>query len=79
MEKYKNVSGQSWVSEYEIGDDFITVKFLVPSPSGATTYKYSYASAGKDIIEKMKELAIAGEGLKTYITASAHDLYESKS
>ncbi len=79
MEKYKNVSGQSWVSEYEIGDDFIVVKFLVPSPHGATTYKYSYASAGKEKVDMMKELAQAGQGLKTYISANAHDLYESKS
>jgi hypothetical protein len=73
MEGYKNLGGDSGVSAYEIGDDSITVQF-----STGEVYLYTYRSAGSAHIEKMKSLAVAGEGLNTYINKYVRKGYESK-
>jgi hypothetical protein len=39
-------------------------------------YKYTYASAGKENVEKMKVLAIEGKGLSTFIQQHVKDMYE---
>lgn len=62
MERYKSLGGNSGVSAYEIGTESITVQF----GSGAV-YLYTYQSAGSSNIEKMKSLAVAGEGLNSFI------------
>ena len=63
MVPYKSKSGKtSGVVAYEIGADWIDVLF-----SNYHKYKYTYGSAGKQKIEKMKLHALAGEGLSTYI------------
>jgi len=63
MERYKNLGGDSGVSHYEIGSDYIDVKF-----SGTfRTYTYSYSKAGSSHVEQMKVLAIRGSGLNSYI------------
>jgi hypothetical protein len=62
METYKNLSGDSGVMAYEIGKDSITVQFQDES-----VYVFNEESAGKENITKMKELAVAGQGLNTYI------------
>ncbi|MBO5166677.1 MAG: hypothetical protein J6B90_08795 [Lachnospiraceae bacterium] len=56
MQKYKNVGGDSGVEAFEIGVDFIEVKFA----KTIKTYKYSYESAGKEAVEHMKKLALRG-------------------
>ncbi len=62
MEKYRNSSG-SGVYNYEIGNDYISVKF-----SGTSrVYTYSYRKAGSHHVEKMKSLARSGSGLNSYI------------
>jgi hypothetical protein len=76
MQPYKNTN--EGIESYETGDDFIRIKFSTPSRSGGTLYKYSYASAGKDNIERMKQLAEAGEGLSPFITANTRKSYETK-
>jgi hypothetical protein len=74
MEQYKkNNSGTSGVEFYEIENDDIVVQFV-----DGRIYRYSYASAGKENVEKMKQLAIAGVGLTTYINQYVRDKYESK-
>lgn len=73
MERYKNVSGDSGVACYEIGADSITVKFT----TGAT-YLYNYQSAGRQHIEQMKSLAIAGHGLNGYIKRYVNSGYAKK-
>ena len=73
MERYKNLGGNSGVLAYEIGDDSITVQF-----STGAVYLYTYRSAGSANIEKMKSLAVAGEGLNSYINIHVRDDYESK-
>ena len=50
MEKYRNSSGNSGVYGYEIGIDYIRVKFAGTSK----IYTYSYRKAGTDHVEKMK-------------------------
>lgn len=74
MEQYKkNNSGATGVEFYEIENDDIIVQFV-----DGRIYRYSYASAGKEKIERMKQLAIAGAGLSTFIDLYAKDKYESK-
>jgi len=63
MDRYKNLGGNSNVSEYEIGADHIIVKFL----GTISTYRYSYSKAGQNQVESMKKLAQAGRGLNSYI------------
>lgn len=63
MERYRNSGSDSGVSAYEIGSDYILVKF-----SGtARTYRYSYRKAGHNHVENMKKLARNGSGLNSYI------------
>lgn len=71
MQKYKNLGGDSGVEEYEIGQDYIAVKFK----KTVRLYTYSYDSAGKDAVEHMKELAKRGEGLNEYINRFVRDRY----
>ena len=72
MERYRNSSGSSGVSAYEIGSDYILVKF-----SGtAKTYRYSYRKAGQNHVEKLKQLAKSGSGLNSYINIHVKNLYD---
>lgn len=72
MEKYRNLGGNSGVSSYEIGPDYVIVKF-----SGtAKSYKYSYQKAGKSNVEILKHLALNGSGLNSYIIKNVKDLFD---
>jgi hypothetical protein len=73
MERYKNLNGVSGVAAYEIGDDFIKVQF-----SDGSLYLYNYQSAGSNSIEQMKQLAIAGRGLNSFIGRVVKKGYASK-
>ena len=73
MTPYRRISPDAGVTEYEIGDDFVRVRFKEPA-----IYKYTTASAGEGSIATMKALAIAGKGLSTYI-AQNRPPYESRS
>jgi len=63
MESYKNLSGNSGVVAFEIGGDFIAVQFR----NNAKIYIYSYQKIDSNKIEEMKRLAVAGQGLSTFI------------
>jgi len=78
MIDYKNLSGRSNVLCYQIGDNFIDVKFMTAGKGGCDTYKYTYQSAGSDKIEHMKNLATAGQGLNSFINTQVKKDYESK-
>ncbi|MEK7194183.1 MAG: hypothetical protein AAB660_00645 [Patescibacteria group bacterium] len=78
MEIYKNLSGRETIEGYEIGEDFIVVKFTDPSNSGFHTYKYTEQSAGEENIERMKERAEEGDGLSDFIRMNVRKLYESR-
>ena len=64
MTPYKSKSGKkSGVTGFITGDDYIVVQF-----NYSEVYKYTYQSAGKPTIEKMKSLALAKQGLSTFIS-----------
>lgn len=69
MERYRNSS--SGVEAFEIGFDYILVKF-----DSFKTYKYSYRKTGEYKVEKMKTLAIRGKGLNSFINKYAKYSYD---
>ena len=72
MTKYKNFDKDSGVSEFQISENSISVKF-----AGANRiYKYTVESAGRDNIEEMKVLAQNGAGLNSYINRYVKNNYE---
>jgi hypothetical protein len=73
MNQYQNRGGNSGVSAYEIGSDSITVQF-----KDGAVYLYNNESAGSANIEKMKQLAIGGEGLNSFISTVVKKGYASK-
>ncbi|BCW94642.1 MAG: hypothetical protein WHS44_10080 [Fimbriimonadales bacterium] len=73
MERYADLSGQSGVAAYEIGDDYIRVQF-----KDGSVYLYTYESAGREHIETMKALACKGEGLNGYINRCVRKRYARK-
>jgi hypothetical protein len=74
MKTYKNLSGNSGVVAYEIGKNFIKVKF--EGESGI--YIYDYKRPGRELVEEMKALALKGEGLSTFISQNVGNAYSSK-
>lgn len=73
MQQYKNLGGDSNISAFLIGKDYIEVKF-----NGGAIYRYSYKSAGIDKVEEMKRRAVQGYGLNSYIMRYARKDYEKK-
>ncbi len=73
MERYKDLDGDSGVSAYEIGNDSIKVQF-----KDGAIYLYNYGSAGREKIEKMKALAVSGDGLNSYIDTNVKKEYAAK-
>lgn len=73
MERYRNLGGNSGVAAYEIGDDCITVQFR-----DGSLYLYNYQSTGISDIEQMKTLALAGQGLNSFISRVVKKRYASK-
>lgn len=73
MIPYKNRAGNSGIRSYRTGVDYIDVEFI-----DGTVYTYTYASAGKPAIEKMKTLARQGRGLSTFISTTVKDKYSTK-
>lgn len=57
MKKYKKTG----IDEYEIGEDFIKLKWR-----NGNYNTFNYESIGEEHIEKMKELAQEGNGLNKY-------------
>ena len=72
MERYRNSGGDSGISSYEIGTDFIIVEFT----GTFRTYRYSYRKAGQHHVENMKRLARDGSGLNGYINRYVKYLYD---
>lgn len=75
--KYLNKEGHSNIFAYEMGADYIKVYFR--GGYKYNTYTYSYKSAGEENIEKMKDLALEGQGLHSYINRYVRDKYEEDS
>jgi len=73
MELYKNLGGDSSVRGFEIGIDSITVIF-----TDGWKYLYTYQKAGRETVEQMKGLAVAGMGLNSFIMKHAKYAYTKK-
>ncbi|HYS63072.1 MAG TPA: hypothetical protein VEN30_04510 [Paraburkholderia sp.] len=63
MERYRNLSGDSGVGAYEIGDDYVAVRF-----KSGVVYWYTEASVGVKHVAALKRLARRGQGLSAYIS-----------
>jgi len=63
MQRYLGLSGNSGVIAYAIAAEGIAVQFV-----DGKAYTYTYASTGRERVERMKTLAQAGQGLATYIS-----------
>ncbi len=74
LERYRNIAGDSGVSEFECGSGFVRVSF-----GRGPTYLYTDSSAGSHHILEMQRLARSGDGLNAYINRYVRSLYESKS
>ncbi len=73
MEPYRNITGNSGVKTFEIGPDYITIEF-----SDGAVYRYTYASAGPENVERIKGLATAGQGLDEFLSTTLSKMYERK-
>jgi len=73
MKPYLDVNGNSGVTAYEYGDNWIVVEFR-----GSSQYLYTYQSTGRNDIEQMKRLAREGKGLNTYINKYVRKRYAQK-
>jgi hypothetical protein len=70
--RYKNLSGNSGITEYEVGPEFIWIWF------SGEAYRYDYSKPGKQDVDVMKQLAEAGRGLATYINQHVQKNYADK-
>ena len=73
FKRYKNLSGDSKVTAYEIMKDAMTIRF-----ADSSVYRYTNQSADPANISKMKSLAISGKGLGTYIDAHVKNRFLRK-
>lgn len=70
MERYRDTGGDSGVTAYEIGTDYIRVQF------SGTSLTYSYRKATSTHVENLKQLARNGSGLNSYIDRHTKYLYD---
>ncbi|MEI7036820.1 hypothetical protein [Fulvimonas yonginensis] len=71
MPRYRNLDGNSGVTRYELGADWIQVWFV-----NGEDYRYSAANVGMEHVLNMHALARAGKGLAGYISKHVHDDYD---
>lgn len=76
VKAYQDINGDSGVSAYEYGDDWIKVQFKYGG-----TYEYRSSKVGSAHIAAMKRLADLGDGLNAYINThpDVRNGYSSKS
>ncbi len=63
MKTYENVSGESYITAYENGEDSITIKYM-----DGSVYLFTYQGAGSANVEQMKKYALFGHGLNGFIS-----------
>lgn len=73
MKKYKNLSGKSTVTMFELAKDSVKVRFADQS-----VYLYSNQATGMANVSQMKTLAEAGKGLGTFIETKIKDSFARK-
>lgn len=74
MIDYQNLSGDSGVARYEIGDEFIVVEFVGRDKPYDRIYLYTNTNPGESHVETMKTLAKSGRGLSTHIAQKINRL-----
>lgn len=62
MKRYRDIGGDSGISAYDYGDDWLKVQF-----KSGSTYEYKASKIGQAHIFAMKKLADEGNGLNAYI------------
>ena len=72
IQPYANVDGDSGVSAFEIAATWIDVYFH----GAPKRYRYSHRSCGAAHCEQLKALAMAGNGLNSYIMRHVKYGYE---
>lgn len=72
MQRYADLNNDSGVVGFEISATSITVWF----DGSDKPYNYSYTLAGQHHVEKMKQLAIIGDGLNAYINYNVKHKYD---
>lgn len=75
MPEYRDRDGESGILTYEVGLDWIEVKF---ENGQQRIYRYTNASAGAFNIATMKRLAAEGNGLNGFINRHVKNRYVSK-
>jgi len=70
---YQESSDDSGIAAYSLFPKAIAIVF-----KHGGTYLYSHAAPGRDHVASMKKLALAGDGLNTYINQHVRDNYERK-
>lgn len=73
MDRYKNLSGDSGIVQYQLSEGVILVQF-----SDGSLYEYTNDSAGGNAIAKMHRLAVAGRGLNRFISTTVSKKYSRK-
>lgn len=73
MDVYKQLSGKSGVSHFEVGDDYIKILF-----NNGALYLYTNKITGERHVGQMKILAREGRGLSTYISQHVKEKYAAK-
>jgi hypothetical protein len=73
MQPYANKSGNSGITSFELDDDAIVVWF-----TSGEGYLYGAERPGKAHVEAMRQRALEGVGLATYINQYVRDRYTQK-
>jgi hypothetical protein len=73
MKRYVHREGESGVAAYDTGPRSITIQF-----TDGKIYRYTYAKPGAHHVEAMKELAVEGKGLATYINQHIRGDYAAR-
>jgi len=74
MIEYKNVSGNSGVTKYEIRETEILLVFKNPR----IAYVFNHEIPGKTHVDLMKRMATAGSGLSTYVAQNVGKNFADK-
>lgn len=73
MVPYRDWDRDSGVQAYEVGEAHIDVQF-----KGGAVYRYTSNSVGAANLDRMVNLALAGEGLNAFINESVRRSYSAR-
>ena len=73
MQKYSGQIRRGGAVAFEIGPESIDVEF-----SSGWIYRFTYQRPGALRVERMKELALDGHGLSTFISRHVKNRYQSR-